>query len=84
MDPDHALKSSREDQRLLSEVEDQEKSELMMYFSNVPDALSSIFTLLSLVFYVIGMPLYIYYRARKDFKLFALEKEQFLSTGVKP
>lgn len=55
-----------------------------MYFSNVPDALSSIFTLLSLVFYVIGMPLYIYYRARKDFKLFTLEREQFLSTGIKP
>ena len=69
---------------MLSEAKEPAKSELLMYFSNVPDALSSIFTLLSLVFYVIGMPVYIYYRARKDHKLFALEREQFLSTGIKP
>lgn len=55
-----------------------------MYFSTFPDALSSIFTLLSLVFYVIGLPLYILYRAKIDYKLFALEREEYLATGIRP
>ena len=64
-----------------SEVDSGDKSEFALYFSNIYDCLSSVLTILFLIFYIFGLPVFLFRRARIDFQKFKEEKEDYISTG---
>ena len=57
------------------------KSEFALYFSNIYDCSSSVITILFLVFYVFGFPIFLFRRARIDHQKFKEEKEDYIPTG---